>query len=216
MKKAFIFDMDGLLINSEPLWQATGIEVLNAHAIPVTLENMLQWTGSPVPVIVEKACALYQIKADQAVISEQFLAKAIDNIIKAKPIMPFVRETLNLLKAKGYRMAIASASPRYMLDAIVQSLDIADFFDVISSAHELEYNKPHPQVYLNACQQLGLKPKECVGVEDSKVGMTAVKSALMTCIVVPHSDVAHHGYWQLADYQLNHLGEITPEFLARL
>lgn len=215
-KKAFIFDMDGLLINSEPLWQQAGINILNQYGLTITHSDMALWTGLPTSTIVANACAKYHRTLDHTKAATDILNHAVELICDAKPLMPNVKETLTLLKEQGYRMAIASASPRRLLDHIVESCQIDDYFEYISSAHELPHSKPHPMVYLQACEQLGLRPEECVGVEDSKVGMTAVKAASMTAIVIPAAEHFTNAYWSLAEFKLASLAEITPEFLQKL
>lgn len=216
MKKAFIFDMDGLLINSEPLWRQAGLDVLPQYGLPVTLQDFIGWTGTPVPTLVEKAVQRYEVAVNQAVVSDHFTNTAIDLILQEKPLMPGVKETLALLKQHGIKMAIASASPRKLLENIVTSCGIADYFSVISSAAELSYNKPHPEVYLHAAKQLGVSPMEAVGLEDSRVGMISVKAANMTAIVIPSEEDRPQAYWALADYQLTSLLDINEAFLARL
>lgn len=216
MKKAFIFDMDGLLINSEPLWRQAGLEVLPQYGLPVTMQDFVGWTGTPVPTLVEKAVRRYGVEVDVVDVSEHFIHRAIDLILKTKPLMPGVKETLALLKQHNIKMGIASASPRKLLENIVTSCGIADYFSVISSAAELHYNKPHPEVYLHALRQLGVSPMDAVGLEDSRVGMISVKAANMTAIVIPSEEDRPQAYWALADYQLTSLLEINEDFLARL
>ncbi|PJG85950.1 hexitol phosphatase HxpB [Conservatibacter flavescens] len=216
MKKAFIFDMDGLLIDSEPLWQQVGVEVFNQYGLPVTLNDMAQWTGSPVHIMTQKACMQFGIQLDDKSVAEHYLAQAMARIIAEKPLMPHVKETLAFLAEQNIKMAIASASPRVMLESIVKSCGIEHYFSYIASAHELSFNKPHPEVYLHACHQLNLSPMECVGIEDSKVGMTAVKAANMTCIVIPHQNDFQRGYWELADVKLGSLANINSALLSHL
>lgn len=216
MKKAFIFDMDGLLINSEPLWQQAGVDVLNAQGVPVTLRDMGDWTGAPTKVIVHSACLRYQANIDEARTADLLLETAVQRIIAAKPLMPGVKEILALLKSHNIKMAIASASPPELLESIVESCGIADYFSYISSAHGLPYSKPHPLVYLNALEKLGVTPQEAVGLEDSRVGMIAIKAASMDAIVIPSEEARNAPYWTLADYRLNSLLEIDEAFLAKM
>ncbi|MDG6896120.1 hexitol phosphatase HxpB [Volucribacter amazonae] len=216
MKSAVIFDMDGVLIDSEPLWQQSGVAVLNQYQVPVTLADMQTWTGMPANVIVQTACHKYAISLDQKAVTQAMLDYAIQLIITQKPLMPAVKSTLAFLAEQGLRMAIASASPRYMLEGIVQSCGIADYFDYISSADELPFNKPHPMVYLQACEKLGVMPQQAIGIEDSKVGMIAVKAASMSCIVIPAQNAFEQPYWALADKKLHSLSEINQSLLQQL
>lgn len=213
MLQAFIFDMDGVLIDSEPLWQQSGVEVLNQYNIPVNLTDMQTWTGMPAPNIVKNAAEKYAVQCDQQQVAQALIDYAVQMIINKRPLMPAVKPTLEFLAQQHIKMAIASASPRYMLEAIVKSCGIAHYFSYISSAVDLEFNKPHPQVYLHACEKLGVEPKYAVGIEDSKVGMIAVKAASMPCIVIPAKEVSQQPYWALADKKLNSLAEINLHLL---
>ncbi|WGE35212.1 hexitol phosphatase HxpB [Actinobacillus genomosp. 1] len=216
MKKAFIFDMDGVLIDSEPLWQQTELDLLHGYGIPITEQELARTRGMPSVPVLRYASELYQKPLDIEKVAQELLDLAISNILKAKPLMKGVTETLELLARHDIKIAIASASPRYMLDNIVQSCGIADYFSYIASGAELAYSKPHPAVYLQAAKGLGIEPAECVGIEDSKPGMISVKAASMSCIVIPNELDFHENYWALADFKLAKMYEINPQFLARL
>lgn len=168
-----------------------------------------------VPVL-RYASELYQKPLDIEKVAQELLDAAISNILKAKPLINGVMETLELLARHDIKIAIASASPRYMLDNIVKSCGIADYFSYIASGAELPYSKPHPAVYLQAAKGLGIEPAECVGIEDSKPGMISVKAASMSCIVIPNELDFHENYWALADFKLAKMNEINQQFLAQL
>ena len=216
MKKAFIFDMDGVLIDSEPLWQQTELDLLHGYGIPITEQELARTRGMPSVPVLRYASELYQKPLDIEKVAQELLDLAISNILKAKPLIQGVTETLELLARHDIKIAIASASPRYMLDNIVQSCGIADYFSYIASGAELAYSKPHPAVYLQAAKGLGIEPAECVGIEDSKPGMISVKAASMSCIVIPNELDFHENYWALADFKLAKMNEINLQFLARL
>ncbi|WGE32162.1 hexitol phosphatase HxpB [Actinobacillus genomosp. 2] len=216
MKKAFIFDMDGVLIDSEPLWQQTELDLLHGYGIPITEQELARTRGMPSVPVLRYASELYQKPLDIEKVARELLDAAISNILKAKPLISGVTETLELLAQNDLKIAIASASPRYMLENIVQSCGIADYFSYIASGAELPYSKPHPAVYLQAAEGLGIKPFECVGIEDSKPGMISVKAASMSCIVIPNTLDFSENYWALADFKLAKMNEINQQFLAQL
>ncbi|WGE33169.1 hexitol phosphatase HxpB [Actinobacillus genomosp. 1] len=216
MKKAFIFDMDGVLIDSEPLWQQTELDLLHGYGILITEQELARTRGMPSVPVLRYASELYQKPLDIEKVAQELLDLAISNILKAKPLIQGVTETLELLARHDIKIAIASASPRYMLDNIVKSCGIADYFSYIASGAELPYSKPHPAVYLQAAKGLGIDPVECVGIEDSKPGMISVKAASMSCIVIPNELDFHENYWALADFKLAKMNEINLQFLARL
>ena len=215
--KAVIFDMDGLLIDSEPLWKQAEIDCFNAVGIPVTLEDMLALTGIPAPEIAKAIFQKYnQFPMPTEEMGKKINEYAINLILEQKPLMKGVKETLEKLTALGYKLAIASASPRFLLENITKSCGIFDYFSFISSAAELEYSKPHPMVYLNAAKNLGIEPNECIGVEDSVVGMTAVKAASMKCVVIPDPEFKYNPRFSLADVQLDSLFELNEDVINRL
>ncbi|WP_040976429.1 hexitol phosphatase HxpB [Necropsobacter massiliensis] len=214
---AIIFDMDGVLIDSEPLWKQAGVEIFNAFDLPATWADMVALTGLPSRGIVDK---IYQKYHKAPLPAEEMASRlnehAIALILDQKPLMKGVKETLEKLTALGYRLAVASASPRKLLEEITQRCDIAQYFDYLSSATELAYNKPHPQVYLHAADMLNSAPCNCLGIEDSVVGMTAVKAASMKCIVIPDQSMKTDPRWSLADAQLNALSDINRQLIEKL
>lgn len=113
------------------------------------------------------------------------MAYVVGKVLEAKPLMPNVKDVLSTLKQRGIKIAVASASPRNMLQGIVDSCGIAEYFDYLASAEELEYNKPHPAVYLHAAKQLGVPTSACFVVEDSVLGMISGKAASMKTVVIP-------------------------------
>ena len=114
-------------------------------------------------------------------------------------------------------MAVASASPRNMLQGIVESCGIAEYFDYLASAEDLAFNKPHPAVYLHAAQQLGVSAAECFAVEDSILGMIFLgmisgKAASMKTVVIPAQAEWDDPRWSLADFKLANIAELPTLF----
>ncbi|MCW9718289.1 hexitol phosphatase HxpB [Avibacterium sp. 21-599] len=212
--QAVIFDMDGVLIDSEPFWKQAGIDVFDQIGIAVSQQEMQALTGMPAAGIIK---TVYQRYQQMPVPVEEMVKRmndcAISMILENKPLMPNVPETLEKLTALGCKLAVASASPRYLLEQITERCGIARYFQYLSSATELDYNKPHPQVYLHAAHQLEIDPQACLGIEDSVLGMTAVKAASMHCAVIPARMERNDPRWSLADYKLEQLTQI-PELFA--
>ncbi|MGF7454018.1 hexitol phosphatase HxpB [Pasteurella bettyae] len=215
--KAIIFDMDGVLIDSEPLWKQAGIETFNTYGIPVTWKDMMALTGIPakgVATLLYEKYHLSPLPIDE--MADKFNQHAINLILEKKPLISGVKETLEKLTALGYKMAIASASPRSLLEGITKSCGIDQYFTYLSSATELSYNKPHPEVWLNAAKVLGVDCYECIGIEDSIIGMISVKAASMKCIVVPGIIGPNDPRWSLADKKLSSLLEINQQIIKQL
>ncbi|SUT94881.1 HAD family hydrolase [[Actinobacillus] rossii] len=133
---------------------------------------------------------------------------AVFEILAAKPLLPNVKDVLAQLKQQGIKIAVASASPRNMLQGIVDSCGIAEYFDYLASAEELDYNKPHPAVYLHAAQQLDVSVAECFAVENSVLGMISGKAASMKTVVIPAQAEWDDSRWALADFKLANIAEL--------
>lgn len=103
-----------------------------------------------------------------------------------------------------------------LIDATVEVLSLHGVFETKSSGESLQYGKPHPEVYLNACDALGFPPQQCVTLEDSFVGLLAAKAASMKAIIVPETTTANDNRFIIADHQLGSLRELTVEMLQSL
>lgn len=209
MIKAVIFDMDGTLIDSQPIWYQVSTDFFQQNGFPVMMDDMIKLTGSPVAKLVDYVLQIHgQKDKERAQLITGLMDYAVSEILAAKPLMPNVKEVLAQLKQQGIKMAVASASPRNMLQGIVDSCGIAEYFDYLASAEELDYNKPHPAVYLHAAQQLGVNPTECLAVEDSVLGMISGKAATMKTVVIPAQAEWDDPRWTLADFKLTNIAEL--------
>ncbi|WP_340607668.1 hexitol phosphatase HxpB [Xenorhabdus bharatensis] len=207
--KAVIFDMDGVLIDSEPLWKKSGMLILNHYGIPITYDEMLSMAGIPVSGMIDRACRLYnKNNLNKSKIEKELFHKGVELILSEKPLMDGVVECLELLVKRNIKIGIASASPLSFLLKIVEQCGIDNYFDYISSAEDMPYNKPHPMVYLNAAEKLNVLPTECIGIEDSKTGMISVKAASMKCIVIPNNIEYNHSYWDVSDWKIKSIHEL--------
>lgn len=209
MIRAVIFDMDGTLIDSQPIWYQASTAFFQQNQFPVTLAEMMTLTGSPVGTLVDYVLHKYGEKEkNRTQLIEELMAYVVGKVLEAKPLMPNVKEVLVNLKQQGIKIAVASASPRNMLQGIVDSCGIAEYFDYLASAEELDYNKPHPAVYLHAAKQLGVAVNECFAVEDSVLGMISGKAANMKTVVIPAKAEWDDPRWSLADYKLEQISDL--------
>ena len=209
MIKAVIFDMDGTLIDSQPIWYQVSTDFFQKNGFPVTMDDMIKLTGSPVAKLVDYVLQAHgQKDKARAQLVTELMDYAVFEILAAKPLLPNVKDVLAQLKQQGIKIAVASASPRNMLQGIVDSCGIAEYFDYLASAEELDYNKPHPAVYLHAAQQLGVSVTECFAVEDSVLGMISGKAASMKTVVIPAQAEWDDSRWALADFKLANIAEL--------
>ena len=201
-----IFDMDGLLIDSEPLWNEAADEVFAYYGKRLTPEEYASTTGLRTSEFVAWWLKDYHFDDTE-------LEKAAKNIIdtvtakvkqKGKPL-PGVPHVIEFFQQRNFKIGIATSSPLSLVDAVVKILGIQPYLQSISSAEFLEYGKPHPQVYLNCASQLNSSPLECICFEDSINGMIAAKAARMKCVVVPVPHQSKDPRWGVADLKLSSL-----------
>jgi len=212
---AAIFDMDGLLIDSEPLWDraeldifaSLGVDITRRHELPDTLGLRIDQT---VRMWFE---ALPWSGPDQQEVTQRIIARALALVEETRPLLPGVEQALQLCQQQGLKIGLASASPLHMLERVLEMFDLRKYFDVLASAEALPYSKPHPQVYLDAAAKLGIDPLNCVTLEDSFNGMIATKAARMRSIVVPAAEHREDARWALANVVLDDLTQLKPEHL---
>lgn len=145
---------------------------------------------------------------------KRIIARAIELVDERHPLLPGVEHALQLCREQGFCIWLASASPLFMLQHVLQSFGLTHYFDTLASAESLPFSKPHPRVYLNAAHALDISPLRCVTLEDSINGMIATKAARMCSIVVPSIEHAQDPRWVLADTKLNSLEALKLEDLT--
>lgn len=208
---AALFDMDGLLIDSEPLWELAEKEILAGIGVDISRRNELPDTlGLRIDLVVDLwyTHQPWQGPTREAV-TRQIFKRTLELVEERRPLLPGAAEAVALCKASGMKVGLASASPLPMLEQVLEMFNLRSQFDTLASAEHLPYSKPHPQVYLNAAQQLGISPLHCVTLEDSVNGMIATKAARMRSIVVPAAENRANPRWALADVQLPSLRALT-------
>lgn len=214
--RAAIFDMDGLLIDSEPLWDRAEHEVLSELGVDFTRRHELPDTrGLRIDLVVDLWFGQQPWSGpDRAAVVERMIARVISLVEQTRPLLPGVREAVALCNAQGLKVGLASASPLYMLEKVLAMFELREQFDALASADTLAYSKPHPQVYLNCAAALGVDPLCCVALEDSVNGMIASKAARMRSIVVPAPESQLDPRFALADVKLPSLEFLTRENLC--
>ncbi|EBR6210955.1 hexitol phosphatase HxpB [Salmonella enterica] len=212
---AAIFDMDGLLIDSEPLWDRAELDVMASLGVDITRRHELPDTlGLRIDMVVDLWFAQQPWSGpDRQEVTNRVIARAITLIEETRPLLPGVREAVALCKAQGLLVGLAPASPLHMLEKVLTMFELRDSFDALASAEKLPYSKPHPQVYLDCAAKLGVDPLTCVALEDSVNGLIAAKAARMRAIVVPAEENQHDPRFALANVKLNSLTELTAAHL---
>ncbi|MGY5957362.1 hexitol phosphatase HxpB [Kosakonia sp. BK9b] len=212
---AAIFDMDGLLIDSEPLWDRAELDVIAGLGVDITRRNELPDTlGLRIDMVVELWYAQQPWNGPgRQEVTDRIIQRAISLVEQERPLLAGAREAVALCKANGLKVGLASASPLRMLEKVLAMFDLRDNFDALASAEALPYSKPHPQVYLDCAAKLGVEPLCCVALEDSVNGMIASKAARMRSIVVPDAEHRADPRYVLANVKLDSLQQLTLSHL---
>ena len=212
---AAIFDMDGLLVDSEPLWDQAELDVIASLGVDISRRHELPDTlGLRIDMVVDLWFAQQPWNGpSRQEVTERIITRAIALVEETKPLLPGVREAVALCKSQGLKVGLASASPLHMLEKVLTMFDLRSSFDALASAEKLPYSKPHPQVYLDCATKLGIDPLNCVALEDSVNGMIASKAARMRSIVVPAHENQEDPRFVLADVKLTSLTKLTAAHL---
>lgn len=212
---AAIFDMDGLLIDSEPLWYQAELDVFTHLNLDLSRRNEMPDTlGLRIDQVVRMWYETSPWRGpSQEEVTRMVINRALELVEETRPLLPGVEHALQLCQSNGLKIGLASASPLFMLERVLDMFGLRPYFSALASAESLPYSKPHPQVYLNAATQLEVDPLNCVTLEDSFNGMIATKAARMRSIVVPAEEYRADSRWSLADVKLTSLAQLTSEDL---
>jgi mannitol-1-/sugar-/sorbitol-6-/2-deoxyglucose-6-phosphatase len=212
-----IFDMDGLLIDSEPYWQEAGMETLEQFDVSLTLDQYHHTTGLRSSEWVDYWFDHFNINKNFAAEAESTIhRKAIEKIGDNGEAMPGVDHILSYFKQRDFRIGVATSSPMALVDVVIDKLGIRHYLDAIASAGDLPFGKPHPQVYMDCAVALAASPLECICFEDSFNGLIAAKAARMKCVIVPVADQFPLLKWGAADLKLHRLADFNDTHLATL
>jgi mannitol-1-/sugar-/sorbitol-6-/2-deoxyglucose-6-phosphatase len=214
---ALIFDMDGVLIDSEPLWHEAEIDAFGAVGLRLTPEDCLLTTGLRVDATVGFWCARHpELGPVRAELVASILDRLVELVRRRGCLKVGVEEALGFARGNGLRVAIASSSPYRVIRTVLDVFGLGPVFEVVHSAEEEERGKPDPAVYLTTARKLGLEPGRCAAVEDSPNGLLSAKAAGMKCIAVPEPALRDDPRFALADAVVDGLGDLDPELWARL
>lgn len=215
--KAVIYDMDGVLIDSEPLWRKAEVEVFAAYGIALTEDMCFRCMGLRIDEVVAFWFKEFNVGMERAAQAEtDLLNRVIDLASTEGQALPGVDSSLAFFKSKGLRIALASSSPTRLIEAVLSRLGIRDQFEVVHSAEHEPFGKPHPAVYLSAAQKLGVPPTDCLAIEDSVNGVIAAKAARMKAIAIPEHALRADKRYAITDTQLLSLNDVGEPLWASL
>lgn len=217
MLNTVIFDMDGLLVNSEPLWALAMKEVFATVGVDISPELARKTTGLRTSEVVSFWHDHFKWEAKSAEqVSEEIVDSVTSKIISEGGAMDGLHYILDFFKDKNFKIGLASSSPLKLITSVLEHLKIKDRFEAIASAEFEPFGKPHPAVYLACAQQLKSVPLHCLAFEDSINGMVAAKAARMRVVAVPEEHNASDQRFALADLQLPSLSTFNERHFKML
>ncbi len=214
MIRAAIFDLDGLLVDSEPLWRKAEREVFAEVGLELTDDDCRTTLGMRCDAVV----AHWFARSPWSGLSTLQVQQRIENRMLALlrgegRAMPGVEHALDLLESRQVWLAVASSSTIEHIDAALHRIGVGERFAVRCSSMDEEHGKPDPAVYLSAARRLGLSPNECLAFEDSLLGVEAAYRAGMRVIAVPDPSEYEDGSFGHADVVLSSLAHISVDHL---
>lgn len=199
--EAVIFDMDGVLIDSEPLWKIAMEEVFHSIGSNLTKQDFQKTVGLRLDEVVN---FWHHHEGWEETTPKEIEGKIVlkmreliqENATPLKGVIEF----LQYLKNQNIKVGLATSSYRVLIDAVLMGLEIDHFFDITHSAENELYGKPHPAVYLTVAEQLNVQPAKCLVIEDSLNGIISAKAAKMKVICIPEKTHFPEPKLILADY----------------
>lgn len=215
MVKAVIFDMDGVMIDSEPLWEKTERILLGRKGIeyhPTYRDKIVGLNQNDSGSLLRETFNLIESVEEIIAVRVEILLGLYETELELVPgLLPLLKE----LRVGGLILALASSSPIEAINFVLDKFSLRKFFAVVVSGDTIPLGKPYPDIYLHTAENLGVEPIECVVIEDSINGVKSAKSAGMICIAVPDKRLSQKEF-QIADLIVDSLDEVSPKMIRNL
>lgn len=214
--KAVIYDVDGTMVNSEPLHVAAWDQALREYGFELLnlSESFRETMAGKKPIVIAQEMVE---ELTLPTVTENFLAlKSSFFLEKAREHlegMPGVVESVHRFKDAGYKLAIGTSLDKDYLDLILNRLNLAGLFDAIVTGDQIKNGKPHPETYVTVFERLELEPTECVVLEDAQTGIQSAKAAGALCIAIINNDAVTQRTEE-ADIVVSSLNEVTLELIG--
>ncbi len=209
--------MDGLLIDSEPLWYEAALKIMADYGVSLDEKEYAMTIGLRTKEFLDFWFTRHGISADYLPVAETDITDLVIAHIRSRgELMPGAESIISFFKERNFKVGLATSSPQSIVDAMFFRTGLRDLFDECCSAEKLPYGKPHPQVYLNCVEALKSNTSAVICFEDSFNGMIAAKAAKLSCVVVPDKLRRYEWRWLAADYVLDSLSDFNDEILQKV
>jgi HAD superfamily hydrolase (TIGR01509 family) len=213
---AVVFDLDGVLADSEPWWNQIDTKLLSEYGVNYRGEYHRNVLGVSYRVAVEFYKNTFHIAAPVDELMRRRGEIATDFFVNRVGLFPSAKTTLEQLREMNLHLAVATSSVSASARPFLERTGITSVFSVIVTGDEVQQGKPHPDIYLQTAKKLGIAPSVCLVIEDALAGVAAAKAANMHVAAIPDSRfVAPVEYEKEADFVLGSLSEI-PALIRRI
>lgn len=213
---AVIFDLDGVLADSEPWWNQIDAKLLAEHGVSYRGEYHRNVLGVSYRLAVEFYKNAFHIAASVEELIRRRGEIATDFFANRVDLFPSAKTTLEQLREMKLHLAVATSSMSASARPLIDRTGIRNLFSVVVTGDEVQQGKPHPDIYLRASKKLGISPEACLVIEDALAGIAAGKAANMRVAAIPDMRFADPREYEMeADYILGSLSEI-PALIRRV
>jgi HAD superfamily hydrolase (TIGR01509 family) len=213
MTEAVVFDLDGVLLRSEEVWDAVRERYVRARGGRYDEEVQRAMMGMSAPEWSRFLHDDVGVPGDPDEINSEVIRRMLEAYKQELPLLPGAVDAVRRA-ASAFPLALASSSNRAIFEEVLELAGIADCFRVTVSSEEVARGKPAPDVYLEAARRLGVAPDGCTAVEDSNAGIRSAKSAAMRVVAIPNAAFPpDEATLQLADAVVRSLDDLTVEVL---
>lgn len=217
MIKATIFDFDGVIIDSEPLWVEAEMNVFRSVGVELSPALCRQTTGLSTPDTVQYWYNVYRWTGKSTFqLYKEILESMQGLILERANLKDGFLDVLQLFVDKKLPIAVSSSSPLKLITTALKKFHLFEYFKIISSAENEEMGKPHPALYIGAARKLGIDPVYCLAFEDSFNGAIAAKAARMKLVTVPDSFDFASTRFDFSDLKIASLSDFTEKNFEHL